>query len=111
MSFASKRNKGYRFAIDTTDFQFYKVRDLKDDEVYRIYGVVNFKTKYGDSPTAILSDRFVSLPKHMSDEIFEILADADDIKAINEGLVGIKKRPYIGRDGREYVGIDWVDIK
>lgn len=111
MSFASKRNRGFKFAIDTTDFQFTKLRDLNDDQVYRIYGVVNFKTRYGDSPAAILSDRFVSLPKHMADEIFEILADDEDIKAINEGLVGIKKRPYTGKDGKEYLGIDWVDIK
>ena len=111
MSFASKRNRGFKFAIDTTDFQFTKLRDLNDDQVYRIYGLVNFKTRYGDSPTAILADRFVSLPKHMADEIFEILADDEDIKAINEGLVGIKKRPYTGKDGKEYLGIDWVDIK
>lgn len=111
MSFANKRNKGSRFNIDTSDFQFKKVRDLENDRVYPVHGVVCFKTKYGDSPAAILSDCFVNLPKHMADDIISILNDDEDVNAIKSGAVGLKRRDYTGKDGNQYTGVEWVDIK
>lgn len=110
MSFASKRNKGSKFNIDTTDFEFRKVGSLTEDKVYPVCGVTVFKTKYGDSPAAILQDCFLNLPKHLADDIIEILNDDEDVNAIKAGKVGIKRRDYTGKDGRQYTGIEWVDI-
>ena len=111
MSFATKRNKGSKFNINTEGFQFKKLSQLVEGTVYPVFGVTIFRTKYGDSPTAILSDCFLNLPKHMADDIFSILEDDQDITDINAGKVGLKLRRYTGKDGNEYIGCEWVDIK
>ena len=111
MSFATKRNKGSKFNINTEGFEFKKLVQLKEDTVYPVYGVTVFRTRYGDSPAAILSDCFVNLPKHMAEDIFSILEDDSDIADINAGKVGLKLRRYTGKDGNQYIGCEWVDIK
>jgi len=112
MSFAKKRNKGSKFNINTQGFDFKKLSELKDDQVYQVCGVKVFTTKYGDSPAAILKDCYVNLPKHMADDVYEILVDDDDVDAINAGKVGLKKRSYHSdKYDKDCIGIEWVDIE
>ena len=112
MSFAKKRNKGSKFSINTQGFDFKKLYELKDDQVYQVYGVKVFTTKYGDSPAAILKDCYVNLPKHMADDVYEILVDDDDVDAMKGGKGGLKKRSYnSGKYDRDCIGIEWVDIE
>lgn len=111
MSFSTRRNKGSIFNVNTEGFEFIKLSELDDDIVYPIRGLHVFKTRYGYSPAAILDNCFVNLPKHMYDDVADILSTEEDIEDIKAGKVGIVKRKYTGKDGNQYIGCSWADIK
>lgn len=117
MSFANKHNKGSKFNIDTEGWSEY--RDLKSlykedaDAVRPVYGFyINRKSQYGDAPVIISDGYFVNCPKHMLDEVKEILADPADVADINAEKVGFKVRTYEAKNykNRKCYGIEFVDL-
>lgn len=52
----------------------------------------------------------INFPTHMNDTLKEIEADAEAVKAINAGQVGIKGEPYT-KDGKTYYSITFVDLQ
>ena len=120
MSFASKHNKGgVIFEIDIKDFKFVTLKELFDsDQGKTTYGIdglyINTKSKYGDHPVAIIANEqwLADLPQHMTEEVKEILKDADDIQAIKDGKVGFHVELYTDKKfGRECYGISWDDME
>ena len=115
MSFASRHNKVNRWNIDTKGFEYRKIKDLvaEDGEnvVYAVHGVmVNRGGKYGDSPSVILENCFVNLPKHMAEEVSNIIDSAEDREAIQSGKVGIEFYSYESTSGNICYSANWVDL-
>ena len=119
MAFAARHNKGAIFQCNTEGFEYFDLANLYagdgDSEVYPIQGLyINKKSEYGEAPVAILLDKFVNFPQHMTDECKEILKSEEDIADIKAGLVGFKIEPYEsdkkkGKDKTCY-GVKWVDL-
>ena len=117
MSFASKHNKGSKFNIDTEGWTEY--RDLKTlykengaEFVYPLHGFyINKKSQFGHAPVIISDGYFVNCPAHMLDEVNSILADAEDIAAINNNSVGFKIRTYEAKNykNKKCYSVEFVD--
>lgn len=118
MSFASKYNKGNKFAIDTEGWSEY--RDLKslykengDDFIYPIHGFyINRKSQFGDAPVIICDGYFVNCPKHLLDTVYDILASEEAIADINAGKAGFRIRTYEAKNykNKKCYSIEFVDV-
>ena len=101
MGYADKFNKGvnkFTYQTDQT-FEFYKLGELLEenggDEVYTLRGLwINTGGMYGDSPVAVIEDRYVNLPNHMLDTVREMIADDEAVELINAGKIGFKIYSY-----------------
>lgn len=119
MSFANKYNKGSNFNIDTTGFEYRNLASLGDGEIVKLLGLfVNAKRtrrKKWDSPVAIAEDCFYNLPTYMTEQVRDILADAEAVADIQSGKVGFVRRDYTYKDADtgedvDGIGIEWVDL-
>lgn len=114
MSFGTKRSKGtVNFNVDTSNFTFKSLKDLEVGSIYKFDGLyINTKSKFGSHPVAIVSDdeMLVDLPKHLTDEVKDILADADDVADIKAGKCGFRVYEYTTDDGLTCRSINWMDI-
>lgn len=119
MSFAAKHNRGNVFLIDTEGWTEY--RDLRSlykedgaEKVYPLHGFyINRKSQFGDAPVIICDGYFVNCPKHMLDEVKDIMRDPEDIAAINDGKVGFTIRTYEAKNykNKKCYGITFVDVE
>ena len=110
MSFASRYNKGNRFDVDTTGFDYRKLSDLKDGQVYKLCGVyVNHKSAYGPAPVAILEDCFVNLPAHVLNDVMDMLTDPEVVSDIKAGKCGFSRREYVDGKGVKRYSVSWED--
>ena len=119
MSFANRYNKGSAFAVDTTGFEYKNLSELAQGEVVKVCGLfVNAKRtrrKKWDSPVAIGESCYWNLPPYMTDQVRDILADAEAVADIQSGKVGFIRRDYTYKDadtGEDVngIGIEWVDL-
>ena len=119
MSFANKYNKGSSFAVDTTGFEYKNLSALSQGEIVTVRGLfVNAKRtrrKKWDSPVVITDTCFFNLPSYMTDQVRDILADAEAVADIQSGKVGFTRRDYTYKDldtgeDVEGIGIEWVDL-
>lgn len=125
-SFSKKFNKARLFMVDTSDFEYYSLEDLFNEQlevcdgdveeaskfVYAIRGVyINTKSLYDPAPVLALNDRYVNLPSHMTETCMNMLADPTCIKAINEGKCGFKIYTYEQkRYHKTCYSVEWVDV-
>lgn len=109
MSFAERHNKkNFNIPFDTSNFDFIKCRELDSSHVYRVYGYFSSVGMYGKQYSLILEHAFLNLPKHMTDTMDALTANDDaDIIA---GKVGIKKRSYTSKNGKDCASVEWVDM-
>lgn len=109
----SNLNKGSVFDIDTTDFDFYSLNDLKLNKDYLIKGVY-ILTKRGkmrqDMPNVILTDCIVNLPSHLLEDVKTILNTPEYIEQIKNDKCAINVYTYQDENG-EHRSIKWVDIE
>ena len=111
MSFANRFNKGNRFDIDTTGYDYLKLSELDRGKVYQLKGFfISTKGSYGPSPVAIIEGHFVNLPQHTLSVVQDMLTDDEAIKWIKDGLAGFKVRPYTDSNGKERLSVEWVDL-
>lgn len=112
-------NRERLFDIDTTGFEYFKLRDLYEadgeDVVYVIRGIyLGTKSEFADeSPIVALDDRYVNLPQFQLAEIKEMLASKYAISAINRGEGGFKIQKYIKKlktGSRVCYKAVWVDV-
>lgn len=109
MSFADRHNKKvFNVPFDTKNFDFIKCRELKDDETYRVYGYFSSVGMYGKQYSLILHNAYLNLPKHMTDSMDAMTTDDDN--DIIAGKVGVRKRAYTSKNGKECFTIEWVDM-
>lgn len=117
MSFAERFNKGgIKFDVNTENFKYFSLEDLYKnngkDYQYKLLGVyINKKSKFGDAPVAILSDKFANLPVHELDVIKEMLSDVEVVEAIKDGKLGFIIETYTSKNfGTECYGVRWIDL-
>lgn len=118
MSIASRYNKGSKFDIDTTGFNYRTMKELVDDfgyeKQYQIAGLyINTKGRFDDHPVAIIPEikTLVDLPSHMTADVKEIIQDPQLIDDINNGLVGIQFESYTSKTyNRPCIGVRWIDL-
>lgn len=114
MSFGTKRSKGtVNFNVDVSGFEFKSLKDLEVGSIYKIDGLyINTKSKFGSHPVAIVADDkiLVDLPKHLVEEVKDILSDAEDVADIKAGKCGFRVYEYTTDDGLVCRSINWMDI-
>lgn len=117
MSFANRHNKGSKFNIDTDGWDYKKLSDLYDDDSDAIHVVqglyINKKSQYGAAPVAICEGYCVNLPGHLTEEVEDILASADDVSDIKAGKVGFSIYTYdkmVGKKNKVCYSINWEDL-
>ena len=131
-SVSKRYNREKLFSIDTSDFEYFTLEDLYDmakdaaDEAigstgadlnpeeipFTVYGIyINTKGNFDPAPVLALEDRYVNLPAHMTPVCEDMLRDAEAVKAINEGHVGITVYQYLQkRYNRICYNVRWVDL-
>lgn len=116
-SFASKHASNARlFLFDIPEHFTYK--DLA--KVAQEYGIgypfklkaiyINRKGKFGPQPVLATENELVNAPHHMMDGVNDILADAESVNMINDGVVGFKLYTYENSFGQQF-GVEWIDIE
>lgn len=98
------------------DFEYWSLKNLyatnKVDQVYVLRGLfINTTSKYGPQGVAVLGDRYVNLPKHMTAVVEDILQDQEAIQQINECRAGFKIYDYMNQNGNKSYSIEFVNIE
>lgn len=131
-SVSKRYNREKLFNIDTSGFEYVALDELYDEAAdaadeanstgnagmsaedipFTVYGVyINTKGNYDPAPVLALEDKYVNLPAHMTPVCEDMLRDAEAIKAINEGRVGITVYKYLQRRyNRTCYNVRWVDL-
>lgn len=118
MSFALRHNKAVFTYKQADDAPFCKVRELYEhgytEEKKRPIVVrgcfINRGGKYGDSAALVCEGFNVNLPRHMLEEIQDILGCQEDVDEINAGKVGAYAYEYENRNGGKSYSIRWTDL-
>lgn len=123
MGLMNKFNKGgVSFDINIEGFKFVNLKTLweqladnEKDHVFSIDGLyINKKSSFGDHPVAILGEPglLVDLPGHTTEEVTEILNDAEVVQAIKDMKVGFTIQQYQDKKFKKTCfGIHWEDIE
>ena len=117
MSFASRYNRGSKFNVNTDGYKYITLQELQDpadlEKVYQLLGLyINRKSKFGESPVAIISGYFVNLPKHLTNDVKEMLSDPETVDDIKAGKCGFSIREYDDKTyNRHCYSVEWSDIK
>ena len=115
MSFANKHNKGSKFNFDTSNLPYMERRlafEQYGDNAVKVTAIyINKKSKFGDAPVVATETELINLPTYMLDECKEIIADQDDVDAINAGKVGIVFEEFEDKTfHKKCIGARWVDL-
>lgn len=110
MGFAKTHAHGAKFSIDTKGFEFKKISEFPLDTEIIVRGALISKGgKYGDSASLILDDCFMNIPKHLVDDVRELLADAEAIEQVESGLLAVSIYEYEDANGAIQRSINWID--
>jgi hypothetical protein len=88
-------------------------QDIEPEAIpFTVYGIyINTRGNYDPAPVLALEDRYVNLPAHMTPVCEDMLRDAEAVKAINDGKVGVTIYKYIQRRfNKECYNVRWVDL-
>ena len=114
--FTNKFNKGKKFNIDTTGFEYVSLEELYcangKEMVYPLTAIfINRMSLYGDAPVFATDKCFVNIPSHMLDTVNDILADEEAIEDINNAKVGFTiYRYHSERYSRDCYGVNFEDM-
>lgn len=115
MGLMSKFNRQNLFDVDTKDFKWVKLEELFNTDPqkqYKVLGVfINHKSKFGDSPVAIIDGFLVNLPRHELDQVKDMLDDNEIIQYIRDGHVAFSVYEYHSTTyNRDAYSVEWLDI-
>jgi hypothetical protein len=97
----SSFNQERLFDLDTTDFEYVKLKDLFEangaENVYQLLAVyIGTKSEFDDeSPIAAIDGSYVNLPQFQLPEVKAMLANKVAIAAIKRGDAGFRIEKYI----------------
>jgi len=103
-----------RFSYDSSNNEYISLIDYANSRTYD-HGIVRgfFVTngKYGERAVMVVDGYNINLPAHLLTKVKNIRANADAVKAINDGLCGYHIRTY--EDGNNIIRytVDLYDIK
>lgn len=110
MSKFSTLNKTFesKFDVTTEGKEFTTLKDLfavngKTPITVRGF-FINTKSKFGANPIAILDDCLVNLPKHLTEQVEDIINDDEMVADVNGGHCGISIYEY---ENKKYGGTDF----
>ena len=118
MGFADRHSRGTRvFDIELEGFDFISLEDLyavdNGKGEYTLSGFyINRKSQFGAHPVGILEENelLVDLPKHMTEDFEDMLADEQDLEDIKTGNARFRIVKY---ESKKYhktcYGIRWID--
>lgn len=115
-NFASKYNKGLGFTRKPVENAVYtNLKELyskyEEKKIYVVQALyINTKSKFGDSPVALVNGNLVNLPSHLTETVKEMLKDEELISAINEDKFGFKIYHYETKNGKQGYSVNWIDI-
>ena len=120
-SFGNKYGrKSVTWKVSTAGRKYFKLEDLAaqyaPDKRYIIDCMfINTKSQYGDAPVVGVADvkepYMVNLPKHLLNEVRDMISDVEAIEAIQLGRAGFTIRIYNPKgSNRVCYTVDWVDI-
>ena len=97
-------------------FEYWSLKNLykinKVDEVYLLRGLfINKTSKFGPQGVAVLTDRYVNLPNHLTETVNRILEDQDAIDQINDCKAGFRIYDYKNQNGQTSYSVQFVDIE
>ena len=104
------------FNIDSSAFEYVSLQDLVGmydiDMQYVIHALyVNNKGQYGPQALAVIDNYKVNLPSHLLSDVREMLANPDDVAAINDGRAGFVIYTYTPKNGKQLrYSVNWIDI-
>lgn len=116
-SFTEKYNKGSKFDIDTTGFEYKKLRELYqengDEKIYGVYAIfINTNDKFGDAPVFATGEEYVNIPRYMLETCRDILNDSKAVEQINNGEVGFKISQYYNEKyNKQCYGVEFIDAR
>lgn len=114
MGIASKYNKGtFTFEIPE-HFKYQRLEDLAEkcglDTIHKVNSIfINSKSQYGENGVIATDNCLVNMPKHLTNDLRNMLSDDELIQAVNAGLFGFKIRTYTNDKGLFY-SVKWIDI-
>lgn len=83
---SSRRNVFTNVGDEKRDF--IRINELKINNPYIVNGLyISKKSKYGQHGIIVSSDFSLSAPKHLTDEIIDIINTPEDVNAINNNEV------------------------
>ena len=120
-SFGNKYGrKSVTWKVSTAGRKYFKLEDLAaqyaPDKRYIIDCMfINTKSQYGDAPVVGVAEvkepYMVNLPKHLLNEVRDMISDVEAIEAIQLGRAGFTIRIYNPKgSNRNCYTVDWCDI-
>lgn len=110
MGFAAAHNHGARFSINTEGFEFRKITEFPLETEMTVRGALISKGgKYGDSASIILDDCFMNIPKHMVDDVKDLLSNPEAIEQVEAGLLACSIYEYKDTNDKTQRSIRWID--
>lgn len=110
MGFAKTHTKGAKFSINTEGFEFRKISEFPLEKEMIVRGAFISKGgKYGNSPAIILDDCIMNAPRHMQEDIEDLLASEEAIEQVEAGLLAISIYEYEDNNGKTQRSFKWID--
>ena len=110
MGFAAAHNHGARFSINTEGFEFRKITEFPLETEMTVRGALISKGgKYGDSASIILDDCFMNIPKHMVDDVKDLVSNPEAIEQVEAGLLACSIYEYKDTNDKTQRSIRWID--
>ena len=111
--FADKYNRGSKYTFKTPkDFKFESLSDLWNnngaDYAYTVKAFyINKKSKFGSQPVVVTDSCIISLPKHLTEIVEEMIKDSELTEEINNGNFCFVIEPYEKNDN-VYYSVRWL---
>lgn len=91
----------YNYELDD-NYTFISLEDLfasvPENSAFRILGFYTSSAgKYGEAPVAVIKNYLVNLPKHLLEQVKEIMADDETTELINAGKCAFEIRTYYSK--------------
>lgn len=112
MGFAASHNHGAIFSINTEGFEFKKITDFPLDKEMAVRGAFISKGgKYGDSASIILDDCFMNIPKHLVDDVKDLISNPEAINQVEAGKLACSIYEYQDSNDKTQRSIKWIDVE
>lgn len=101
-----------KFTYNADTNKYINIRDFLQDHdknlTYQVKGLFTTKGKYGKRGVIVIDGFNINTPAYLVERIDQIRSNPEMVKAINDGLCGLKFRDY-EKDDKIFTTVDLVD--